>query len=234
MRKILVVEDEYSINDILTFALRKDGYDVRGVYNGEDAVRLVDEFKPDLVLLDIMLPGIDGFEVCKRISSKAFIVMLTARNDVIDKILGIEIGADDYITKPFEVREVMARVKSIFRRFDLLKTQQAVKEVSKVTLPDRSILDIHNRLVTKDGQTIELKRKEMELLIFFSKNMNRTFTRTELLDNIWGYDYDGEERTVDVHIRRLRARLNEDKATSIIETVFGVGYVMRCSDEKVL
>lgn len=234
MRKILVVEDEYSINDILTFALRKEGYDVRGVYNGEDAVRLVDEFKPDLVLLDIMLPGIDGFEVCKRISSKAFVVMLTARNDVIDKILGIEIGADDYITKPFEVREVMARIKSIFRRFDLLKTQQEVKEVSKVTLPDGSILDIHNRLVSKDGQTIELKRKEMELLIFFSKNMNRTFTRTELLDNIWGYDYDGEERTVDVHIRRLRARLNEDKATSIIETVFGVGYVMRCSDEKVL
>lgn len=234
MRKILVVEDEYSINDILTFALRKEGYDVRGVYNGEDAVRLVDEFKPDLVLLDIMLPDIDGFEVCKRISSKAFVVMLTARNDVIDKILGIEIGADDYITKPFEVREVMARIKSIFRRFDLLKTQQEVKEVSKVTLPDGSILDIHNRLVSKDGQTIELKRKEMELLIFFSKNMNRTFTRTELLDNIWGYDYDGEERTVDVHIRRLRARLNEDKATSIIETVFGVGYVMRCSDEKVL
>lgn len=234
MRKILVVEDEYSINDILTFALRKDGYDVRGIYSGEDAVRLVDEFKPDLVLLDIMLPGIDGFEVCKRISSKAFVVMLTARNDVIDKILGIEIGADDYITKPFEVREVMARIKSIFRRFDLLKTQQEVKEVSKVTLPDGSILDIHNRLVSNDGQTIELKRKEMELLIFFSKNMNRTFTRTELLDNIWGYDYDGEERTVDVHIRRLRARLNEDKATSIIETVFGVGYVMRCSDEKVL
>lgn len=161
MRKILVVEDEYSINDILTFALRKDGYDVRGIYSGEDAVRLVDEFKPDLVLLDIMLPGIDGFEVCKRISSKAFVVMLTARNDVIDKILGIEIGADDYITKPFEVREVMARIKSIFRRFDLLKTQQEVKEVSKVTLPDGSILDIHNRLVSKDGQTIELKRKEM-------------------------------------------------------------------------
>ena len=207
-QRILVVEVEISINDILTFALRKEGYDVRGVYRGQDAIEMVESFKPDLVLLDIMLPDKDGFQVCREICDKTFVIMLTARDDVIDKILGIEIGADDYITKPFEIREVTARIKSIFRR--LSKSNNIMSNISQEILDKGLFINLNDRKVYKDGV-----------------DKNIVFSREELLDKVWGDEYEGDVRTVDVHIRRVRARLGEEKNSTLIETVFGVGYVMR-------
>lgn len=224
-QRILVVEDEISINDILTFALRKEGYDVRGVYRGQDAIEMGESFKPDLVLLDIMLPDKDGFQVCREICDKTFVIMLTARDDVIDKILGIEIGADDYITKPFEIREVTARIKSIFRR--LSKSNNIMSNISQEILDKGLFINLNDRKVYKDGVEIELKKKEFDLLSFLYRNKNIVFSREELLDKVWGDEYEGDVRTVDVHIRRVRARLGEEKNSTLIETVFGVGYVMR-------
>lgn len=223
-QKVLVVEDELSINDILTFALRREGYDVRGVYKGKDAIDMVESFRPDLVLLDVMLPDKDGFQVCKEICDKAFVIMITARNDIIDKILGIEIGADDYITKPFEVREVTARVKGLFRR---LEKQSKISSMIEEVKEEGIFIDISNRKVYKDNIEIQLKKKEYDLLCFLYVNKNIVFSREDLLDRVWGNEFDGDLRTVDVHIRRLRAKLGEEKNSTVIETIFGVGYVMR-------
>ena len=237
-KKVLVVEDEFSINDTLKFALSKENFEVRGVYDGESALKSMEEFKPHLVLLDVMLPDISGFELCKIMSSKSFVVMLTARDDVIDRILGMEIGADDYITKPFEIREVIARINAIFRRADKnisenktiepdVKSDQKSLEESKVEKAESLKIHYDTRTVTKNGVEIQLKRKEFDLLSFLYKNRGVVFTREQLLNEVWGYDYFGDTRTVDVHIRRLRGSLGEDKNNSIIDTVFGVGYVIR-------
>ncbi|MGG7177837.1 response regulator transcription factor [Clostridium paraputrificum] len=220
-RKILVVEDEFSINDTLSFALTREGFMVKSVFDGESALKVAKEFKPELVLLDLMLPDMSGFDICKVISKDSFVIMVTARDEVIDKILGMEIGADDYITKPFEIRELIARVKAIFRRIEKI-------EVDKINRSELNFkVNFNNRTVVKSGEEIVLKRKEFELVRFLYENRGMVFSREELLDKIWGYDYFGDSRTVDVHIRRLRASLGEDKDNSIIETVFGVGYVMR-------
>lgn len=222
-KKILVVEDEFSINDTLCFALKMEGYIVKSAFNGNEALIQVEEFKPDLVLLDIMLPDINGFDICKKISDKTLIIFLTARDDVIDRILGVEIGGDDYITKPFEMREVTARIRAVFRRIEKIDKTFINNYKNDIKFK----IDEDNRSVIKNGQEIYLKRKEFDLLWFLYKNRNKVFSRDELLDKIWGYDFIGDTRTVDVHIRRLRVSLNEDKDNSIIETVFGVGYVMR-------
>lgn len=225
-KRILVVEDEFSINDVLTYAFRKEGFEVRGVYTGKDALETVDSFKPHLVLLDLMLPDISGFDICKKISDKTFVIMVTARDEVIDKILGMEIGADDYVTKPFEIREIIARVKAVFRTVSKNKSFDCENiEIEE----DNSLLriDENNRTVYKYNKEINLKRKEFELLSFLYKNRNFVFSREELLNKVWGYEFDGDSRTVDVHVRRIRAKLNEEKEDSIIETVFGIGYVMR-------
>lgn len=224
-QRILVVEDEISINDILTFALRKEGYEVRSVYKGQDVIEMVDSFKPDLVLLDIMLPDKDGFQVCKEICDKVFVIILTARNDIIDKILGIEIGADDYLTKPFEIREVTARIKSIFRR--IKKNNSIISNIAQEIVDKGLFINLNDRRVYKDGIEINLKKKEFDLLSFLYRNKNIVFSREELLDKVWGDEYYGDLRTVDVHIRRVRAKLGEEKNSTVIETVFGVGYVMR-------
>ena len=224
-QRILVVEDEISINDILTFALRKEGYEVRSVYKGQDAIEMVESFKPDLVLLDIMLPDKDGFQVCKEICDKVFVIILTARNDIIDKILGIEIGADDYLTKPFEIREVTARIKSIFRR--IKKNNSMISNIAQEIVEKGLFINLNDRRVYKDGIEINLKKKEFDLLSFLYRNKNIVFSREELLDKVWGDEYYGDLRTVDVHIRRVRAKLGEEKNSTVIETVFGVGYVMR-------
>lgn len=224
-KKILVVEDEYSINDAVTFALRKEGYEVRSVFNGKDALEKVMEFKPDLVLLDLMLPDIDGFDVCKEISKNTYVIMLTARGEIIDKILGLELGADDYIVKPFEIKEVLVRIKVIFRRNEKNIAETNYLEEDK----KNEIIKINKRerTVIKDGEEVMLRRKEFDLLNFLYENKGIVFSRNDLLDKVWGYDYEGDTRTVDVHIRRLREKLNEDKDNSIIETVFGIGYIMR-------
>ncbi len=221
-KKILVVEDEYSINDAITFALRKEGYDVRSSFNGREALEKFNEFKPDLVLLDLMLPDMNGLDICKEISKKAYIIMLTARGEIIDKILGLELGADDYIVKPFEIKEVLVRIKVIFRRGekDINKdNEEQGNELVKIYPNDRRVI--------KEGKEILLRRKEFDLLNFLYENKGIVFSRDDLLEKIWGYDYEGDTRTVDVHIRRLREKLNENKDNSIIETVFGIGYIMR-------
>lgn len=224
---ILVIEDEFSINDILTFALRAEGYEVKGAFSSKEARDLLNKFTPSLVLLDINLPDESGFELCKFITAnyKIPILMLTARNDIIDKILGLELGADDYITKPFHIKEVLARVKVALRRVD--KYRSFNEEDGFIKLNDRVKIDLEKRIVAKDDQEIKIKPKEYDLLAFFLKNRNRVFSREEILDKVWGFDYEGEVRTVDIHVRRLRAKLNLDSGQSFIETIFGVGYVMR-------
>ena len=233
MKKILVVEDEFSINDTLKFALSKENFEVQGVYDGKTALKSMEEFKPDLVLLDVMLPDISGFELCKSMSSKSYVVMLTARDDVIDRILGMEIGADDYITKPFEIREVIARIRAIFRRADKnLELENRIDSYGNenndyVGIGENIKINFNTRIIKKNDIEIQLKRKEFDLLEFFYKNRGIVFTREQLLNKVWGYDYYGDTRTVDVHIRRLRSSLGENRNNSIIDTVFGVGYIMK-------
>lgn len=222
-KRILVVEDEYSINDGLTFALRKEGYEVRSAFNGKEALELVENFKPDLVLLDLMLPDMDGFDICKEISKNSYVIMLTARGEIFDKIVGLELGADDYIVKPFEIKEVLVRIKVIFRRNS--------KEINKIEENNKAINGIRisskDRCVFKNGQLVPMRKMEFDLLNFLYENRGIIYSREDLLQKVWGYEYEGDTRTVDVHIKRLRDRLKEDKDNSIIETVYGIGYVMR-------
>lgn len=224
-KKILIIEDEIYICDILSHKLKKEGYDVRYVLNGEKGLLETSYFKPDLIILDLMLPDISSFDVCKELTKKYTtpIIMLTARNDVVDKILGLEIGADDYITKPFDIREVASRVKATLRRVDLVNTK--VKDTLYVN--DFIKIKSLSRKVYLKNKEVKLKPKEYDLLIMLCKNKNRAFTRDELLDKVWGYDFCGSLRTVDVHIQRLRKKLDIDTSNSIIETVFGIGYMMR-------
>lgn len=223
--KILIVEDEFSINDILTIALSKEGYRVRSVFNGKEALEIIEDFNPDLVLLDLMLPDIDGFEICKRISDKYLVIMLTARNEIIDRVLGLELGADDYIAKPFDIREVCARIKALFRRLNNEERSCSYDEFKDINSAIK--INIKSRIFLKDETEIFLKRKEFDLLLFLYENRNRVFSREELLDKVWGYEYEGDTRTIDVHVRRIRAKLDSENKESIIETVFGIGYVMR-------
>ncbi|MBB6713560.1 response regulator transcription factor [Clostridium gasigenes] len=225
-KKILVIEDESYINDILTTALKSEGYLVRSAFNGTEARELLNNFNPNLTLLDVNLPDESGFDLCKFINSTYSIpiIMLTARNDVFDKVLGLELGADDYITKPFHIKEVLTRIKIALRRIDKYANN------SKSTfIPLNSIIKINyeSRLVYKKDTEVILKPKEYELLEFLSQNKNRVFSRDEILNNVWEFSYEGDSRTIDIHIRRLRSKLDIDGLKSIIETVFGIGYVMR-------
>lgn len=216
-KRILIVEDEVLINDILSRALKKEGYIIKSAYTGEEALEFIESFKPNLVLLDIMLPGITGFDVAKKISKKTYVIMITAKDDIRDKLKGADLGADDYITKPFNIIEVQMRVKMVLRREDKI----VYEEYSGFTI------DENTRTVVKDFKNIELKRKEFDLLYFLYSNKNRVFSRDELLNKVWGIDFFGDDRTVDVHIRRIREKLGDDKESSTIKTIFGVGYVMR-------
>lgn len=222
MRKILIVEDEVSINDILTTSLKREGYDVVSAFTAREALILFDGFKPDLVLLDLMLPDGKGEEICKEIYKKACVIMITAKSNILDKLNGMEIGADDYITKPFDIREVKMRVKVALRRLE----DTAVIENNK-NLEKGLFIDIQKREVRKDGEVIKLSKKEFDIIWLLYSNKEMVFSGEQLLNNVWGIDYYGDDRTIDVHIRRLREKLGEEKGQSIIETVFGVGYVMR-------
>ena len=223
-KKVLVIEDEYSINDVLTIALRKEGYDGRSALNGKDGLELVKSFKPDLVLLDLMLPDMNGFDICKKISNEVYVIMVTARGEMYDKIIGLELGADDYIVKPFEIKEVLVRIKVIFRRYE--KYGNNLEEKQCIDNNGLKLLRKERR-VFKDEEEIHLRRKEFDLLKLFYDNRGVVFSRDDLLEKVWGYEYQGDTRTVDVHIRRLRDKIKEDKNSTVIETVFGVGYVMR-------
>ena len=221
--KILVVDDEKVIVKALKFNLEQEGYEVETAFDGEEAIRLAHDETIDLILLDLMLPKVDGFTVCRTIRgfSNVPIIMLTAKSEDIDKILGLEYGADDYITKPFNVREVTARIKAIFRRVN--PSPKGDKE--KLIIVGDIRLDYNFRRVTVRDKTIELTSKEFDLLELFLINPGKVYTRENLLDIAWGIDYPGDVRTVDVHIRRLREKIETDPAEpNYIKTKWGVGY----------
>lgn len=222
--KILVVDDEDHIVELISYNLINSGYNVITANNGLDAVRLAKEENPNLILLDLMIPGLDGFDVCKAIRSDGntkdiSIIMLTAKGEELDKILGLELGADDYITKPFSIRELLARIKAILRR---TKASSGSEEVFK---SNDIYINFDRREVSILDKKIELTLKEFELLEILVKNRGKILTRETLLDKIWGYEYVGETRTVDVHIRYLRKKIEvDDKNPKFIETIRGVGY----------
>ena len=222
--KILVVDDEENIRELLKFNLENLGYNVMCSDNGKDAYNIVKNEKPSLVLLDVMLPGMDGYDVCKAIRmnnviSTTPIIMITAKGEELDKVLGLELGADDYITKPFSIRELTARVKAVLRRTGVSTVESNIFSFGNIEI------DFEKHEVSKDGEKIDLTLKEYELLETFVKNKGRVLTRDFLLDKVWGYEYIGETRTVDVHIRHLRQKVEEDdKNPRFIETIRGVGY----------
>ncbi|TCO79289.1 response regulator transcription factor [Marinisporobacter balticus] len=227
-KKILVVDDEQHIIELIQFNLENNGFDVITSENGEDAIKIAEEEIPDVILLDLMLPGIDGLEACKKIRniekiSKIPIIMLTAKGEEMDKVLGLELGADDYLTKPFSVRELIARIKAILRR-----SEEIPKEVIKTIKVNDITIDIEKHEVIKDDEKIELTLKEFELLKILAQNRGKVLSRNLLLDEVWGYDYFGETRTVDVHIRHLRKKIEDnDKYPIYIETIRGIGYKMK-------
>lgn len=224
-QKILVVDDEIPICDLLKMALEAEGYKVRTSHDGKDALEKIGGFKPDLLILDLMLPGINGFDICRRVTSDnpIPIIMLTAKSDLVDKVLGLELGADDYITKPFHTRELIARVKALLRRVSLDTKPDLPKRLTNGSLE----MLLENRKVTLSGNEIEMSAKEYDLLQFFMSHPDQVFSREALLENVWGYDFAGDTRTVDVHIQRLRRKIRDDGSDSqFIQTVFGVGYRM--------
>jgi two-component system response regulator VicR len=232
-KHILVVDDEQPIADILQFNLEKEGFTVTCAYDGNDAIKKAETMKPDLILLDIMLPQKDGMEVCRELRKKYDmpIIMLTAKDSEIDKVLGLELGADDYVTKPFSTRELIARVKANLRRHqaDLEKD----KEISSELVIGALMIQPEAYIVSKRGKSIELTHREFELLYYLAKYMGQVMTREHLLQTVWGYDYFGDVRTVDVTIRRLREKI-EDRPShpSWIVTRRGVGYYLRNPEQE--
>ena len=228
MAKILVVDDEPTLRNVLQYNLTKEAHQVRTAGDGEEAIDQAREYEPDLILLDVMLPKLDGFEVCKAIrrESNVPILMLTAKDSEIDKVVGLEIGADDYITKPFSMRELVARVKAMIRRSEMLKGELITGEADKTRLAVRGLtMDLLQHKVMLDGRTISMKPKEFELLAFLSRHPDQVFSRDQLLDQVWGYEFGGDTRTVDVHIRWLREKIEETPSKpTYLETVRGVGY----------
>ena len=204
--KILIVDDDEHISELISLYLIRDGYDTREVHDGKSAVEEFKSYNPDLIMLDIMLPAMDGYEVCKEIrkTSNVPIIMLTAKGDTIDKVLGLELGADDYIVKPFEPKEMTARVKAVLRRFETGKS----KESSKILTFDNLEINTENYTVKYHGEPLNFPPKEFELLCFLANSPNQVFTRDQLLDKIWGYEYIGDTRTVDVHIKRIREKFD--------------------------
>lgn len=231
MKKVLVVDDEKPISDIVKFNLTKEGYEVFTAYDGEEALEVVKEVEPDLVLLDLMLPKIDGLEVCREIR-KNFdmpIIMVTAKDSEIDKVLGLELGADDYVTKPFSNRELVARVKANLRRQGS-PSQKQVEEEEEVNELEIGALTIHPDayIVSKRGEKIELTHREFELLHYLGKHLGQVMTREHLLQTVWGYDYFGDVRTVDVTVRRLREKIEDNPShPAWLVTRRGVGYYLR-------
>ena len=223
--RILVVDDEPSITEFVSYALKKEGFFTDVVDNGEDALALATKNSYDLFVLDIMLPGMDGYQVCREIrhDSDVPIIMLSAKGEVFDKVLGLELGADDYIIKPFDSKELVARVKAVLRRFQPSRTIPVSATAGKcVEYPDL-IINQTNYSVIYQGRTVDMPPKELELLYFLASSPNQVFTREQLLDHIWGYEYIGDTRTVDVHIKRLREKI-KDHASWAITTVWGIGY----------
>ena len=224
-QKILIVDDDNNIAELISLYLTKECYDTKIVNDGEQALIAFEHDKPNMLLWDLMLPGIDGYQVCREIRAKSDvpIIMLSAKGEVFDKVLGLELGADDYILKPFDSKELVARVKAVLRRFQPAKPEAYASVNIKCVEYPGLIVNLSNYSVTYDGQQIDMPPKELELLYFLASSPNQVFTREQLLDNIWGYEYVGDTRTVDVHVKRLREKI-KDKPTWRIATVWGIGY----------
>jgi DNA-binding response OmpR family regulator len=227
--KILVVEDEPTLLETLIYNLKRDGYYVEGVNDGKTAIDAAKEMQPDLIVLDLMLPGIDGFEVTRILRQEMTIpiLMLTARDEEIDRVIGLEIGADDYITKPFSMRELLARIKAILRRvrIDMEKASTRTVKIDNQIELDNLIINLTRLEVTIDGEVLPLKPKEYELLLYLARHRGQVMSRDRILERVWGWDFSGGSRTVDVHIRWLREKIESDPAKpKRIITVRGVGY----------
>ncbi len=237
-QKILIVDDDTNIAELISLYLTKECFETRMVEDGEEAIKAFEEFQPNLILLDLMLPGMDGYEVCRTIrkTSSVPIIMLSAKGEIFDKVLGLELGADDYMIKPFDSKELVARVKAVLRRFQPVQEAVAIAAVGNAstnTVPNAQtgeyveypdlLVNLTNYSVTYLGNTVEMPPKELELLYFLASHPNQVFTREQLLDHIWGYEYVGDTRTVDVHVKRLREKI-KDRENWSVATVWGIGY----------
>jgi two-component system, OmpR family, response regulator len=219
-KRVLIVDDDYNINELIKLYIEKEGYEAIPVYNGD---KVMDSFKkntPDIVVLDIMLPGADGWNLCREIRkiSNIPIIMLTAKGETFDKVLGLELGADDYIVKPFEPKELVARIKAVLRRYENKST-----DTKEIVYPNL-VVNMTEYTVKVGGKKLEIPPKELELLYFLASNPNRVFTREQLLEQVWGFEFFGDSRTVDVHIKRLREKIDRHSRNWQIKTVWGVGY----------
>ena len=224
-QKILIVDDDENIAELISLYLAKECFDTKIVHDGESALIAFDAWQPDLMLLDLMLPGIDGYQVCREIRarSQAPIIMLSAKGEVFDKVLGLELGADDYIMKPFDSKEMVARVKAVLRRYHPARQEVPADANSKCVEYPGLVINLTNYSVQVDGETVDMPPKELELLYFLASSPNQVFTREQLLDHIWGYEYVGDTRTVDVHIKRLRKKISDHPSWKL-GTVWGIGY----------
>lgn len=242
-QKILIVDDDNSIAELISLYLMKEMYDTRIVEDGEAALKVFPEYQPNLIILDLMLPGIDGYEVCRRLrtASNVPVIMLSAKGETFDKVLGLELGADDYMIKPFDAKELVARVKAVLRRYTTVSPEQEPANTSARNMSADSgdmlrsgdyieytdlIISKTNYAVSYKGKTLEMPPKELELLYFLASSPNQVFTREQLLDHIWGYEFAGDSRTVDVHVKRLREKLPGNSEWEIA-TVWGIGYKFR-------
>ena len=223
-QKILIVDDDNNIAELISLYLTKECFETKIVNDGEEALRVIKTFSPNLILLDLMLPGIDGYQVCREVRAKYTlpIIMLSAKGEVFDKVLGLELGADDYIEKPFDSKEMVARVKAVLRRYKPAVSSPDVPTEKCVSYQDLTI-NLTNYSVTYMGHNVDMPPKELELLYFLASSPNHVFTREQLLDQIWGYEYIGDTRTVDVHIKRVREKI-KDHANWKISTIWGIGY----------
>ena len=234
-RRVLIVEDDASIADLVAMHLRDEGYAVELAYDGHAGLASAERQPPDLVVLDLMLPGIDGLSICRRLREGGRhipILMLTARSSELDRVLGLELGADDYLTKPFSVRELVARVKALFRRVDALAANTRAENSAEPTTLGELTVDETRRAVTVEGRTVELTAKEFDLLLHLTRHPGRVYSRAQLLDQVWGYGHEGYEHTVNSHINRLRAKIERDPANPrYVRTVWGVGYKFASPEE---
>lgn len=223
-QKILIVDDDNNIAELISLYLTKECFETMIVNDGESVLPALDTFRPGLILLDLMLPGMDGYQVCREVRAKSAIpiIMLSAKGEIFDKVLGLELGADDYMEKPFDSKELVARVKAVLRRYKTAPTVSEKTDIKCVEYPDLTINQT-NYSVIYMGNSVEMPPKELELLYFLASSPNHVFTREQLLDQIWGYEYVGDTRTVDVHIKRLREKI-KDHATWRLATIWGIGY----------
>ena len=227
--KILVVDDDKNICELLRLYLEKEGYSVILSHDGEEAVVKFSALKPDVVLLDIMLPGLDGWQVCREIRKKSNvpIIMITAKSETFDKVLGLELGADDYVVKPFDSKEIVARIKAISRRVGQVNSEIEIEEVKY----DKLSVNMTRYELRVDGKVLDTPPKELELLFHLASNPNRVYTRDQLLDEVWGFEYYGDSRTIDVHVKRLREKLEGVSDKWALKTVWGVGYKFEVEEE---